>query len=155
MTAYLQCFWISPQIGFASFRNLTSSFGEVYDPIHTEILVSKFKIFFKIFKQMNMIFRFLRLQTQENRCWGPVTFLLVFYIQPFINLFIVLWIFYKFGLIRDKSWSYICFLQYGISRFFINNYIKFEMIVKGVSGKSGFFSIELPIELPIDSAWNH
>ena len=32
---------------------------------------------------------------------------------------------------------------------FKNNCIKFEMIVKGVSGKSGFFLIELPIELPI------
>ena len=31
--------------------------------------------------------------------------------------------------------------------FFRNNYIKFEMIVKGVSGKSGFFLIELPIVL--------
>ena len=33
--------------------------------------------------------------------------------------------------------------------FFLNNYIKFEMIVKGVSGKSGFFLTELLIELPI------
>ena len=28
--------------------------------------------------------------------------------------------------------------------------MKIEIIVKGVSGKSGFFLIELPIELPID-----
>ena len=33
--------------------------------------------------------------------------------------------------------------------------MKIEIIVKGVSGKSGFFLIELPIELPIDSAWIH
>ena len=37
---------------------------------------------------------------------------------------------------------------------FINNYIKIEMIVKGVSGKSGFFLIELPIELPIGSCYS-
>ena len=38
--------------------------------------------------------------------------------------------------------------------FFKNIYIKFEMIVKGVSGKSGFFWIELPIELPIGPCYS-
>ena len=50
-----------------------------------------------------------------------------------------------------ESFSYEPFLQYGINLFFKNNYIKFEIIVKGVSGKSGFFLIELPIVLPIGS----
>ena len=37
MTAFLQCFWILPQIGFASFGNLMSSFGKAYDPLCTEV----------------------------------------------------------------------------------------------------------------------
>ena len=36
MTAFLQCFWIVSQIGVASNRNLTSSFGKAYDPFCTE-----------------------------------------------------------------------------------------------------------------------
>ena len=37
---------------------------------------------------------------------------------------------------------------------FLNIFKNIEMIVKGVSGKSGFFLIELPIELPIDSCYS-
>ena len=60
-------------------------------------------------------------------------------------------IFYKFALILFISFSYEPSRQYGTSPFFLNILKKNEMVVKGVSGKSGFFLIELPIELPIDS----
>ena len=36
-----------------------------------------------------------------------------------------------------------------LALFFKNPFKKIEVIVKGVSGKSGFFLIELPIELPV------
>ena len=54
---------------------------------------------------------------QENRFWGLGTFLLVFAAHKFTDLFTIWTIFHKFGLIHDKSLSYICFRQYGISRF--------------------------------------
>ena len=38
--------------------------------------------------------------------WGLWTF---WGVQFVIDLFTMLWIFYKFGLIRDTSWSYICY----------------------------------------------
>ena len=50
MTAFLQCFWISTQIGVASFGNLTSSFGEVYDPFCTVLLGASFIYFPKFSK---------------------------------------------------------------------------------------------------------
>ena len=37
MTACLQCFWMFSQIGFASNRNLMSSFGKASEPFCTEI----------------------------------------------------------------------------------------------------------------------
>ena len=85
MTAFLQCFWISTQIAFASFGNLMSSFGESYDPISTVFLGASF-IYISMFSKMwNQIFRFSRFQTQENRFFGLGTFLALFYVQKFIN----------------------------------------------------------------------
>ena len=45
MTAFIQCFWIFAQSGVASFRNLASSFGEVYDPFCTVCLGASFIYF--------------------------------------------------------------------------------------------------------------
>ena len=82
----------------------------------------------------------------KNVFWGPATFLRCFYVQKFIDLFTTLEIFYKFVLILFISFSYEPSRQSGTSPF-LKTSLKIEMIVKGVSGKSGFF--ELPIELPI------
>ena len=72
---------------------------------------------FKIFKIWNLIFRFFRFQSQENRFFGLGTFLALFYFQKFINLFTVLQIFYKFWKMFHKSLSYEPSRQYGISPF--------------------------------------
>ena len=45
MTAFLQCFWILSQIGFASIRNLMSSFGKASQPFCTEIPWTFFRHF--------------------------------------------------------------------------------------------------------------
>ncbi len=100
------------------------------------------------FQKHNLIFRFFRFQTQENRFWGLGTFLAAFYVQYFTELFTILTIFYKFSPMFHKSFSYEPSRQYGISPF-SKQFQKIEIFVKGVSGKSGFFLIELPIELPI------
>ena len=50
MTALLQSFSIFPQIGFASNRNLVSSFGEVCDPFCTVFVGASFIYFSKISK---------------------------------------------------------------------------------------------------------
>ena len=52
------------------------------------------------------------------------------------------------------KWSVYMLSSIWLEYFFKNPFMKFEMIVKGVSGKSGFFLIELPIELPIDSCYS-
>ena len=107
-----------PQIGFASIRNLMSSFGEVYDPFCTVFLGASF-ICFSIFSKFGTrFFSFFRFQTQENRFWGPVTFLRVCDVQNVTVLFTTLQILYKFALILCISFSYVCSRQYGISPFF-------------------------------------
>ena len=80
--------------------------------------------------------------------WGLWTFWDVFYVQQIIDLFTILTIFYKFGLIRDISFSYEPSRQYDTSPFLKNNFKKIKMIVKGYRGNPDFL-IELPIELPI------
>ena len=113
---------------FAVFSNLyPNRFGFISEPhdlvrrsvwsiLHTSV-GSIFYIFSKIFKIWNQVFIFFRFQTQENRFWGPVTFLLVFHVQKIINAFTILAIFYKFSPMLRKSFSYVCFRQYGINRF--------------------------------------
>ena len=117
MTAFLQCFWISTQIGFTLFWNLMSSFGKAYDPFCTVFLGASFVYFFKKFKIWNHIFRFSRFQTHGNRFWGLGTFLHVFCVQKIIDLFTALQILYKFSTIFHKSFSYEPSRQYGISPF--------------------------------------
>ena len=47
---FYSVFWIFTQIGFASFGNLMSSFGEVYDPFCTVFLGASFIYFSKFSK---------------------------------------------------------------------------------------------------------
>ena len=100
------------------------------------ILRSTGSIFLIFFEFWNLISRIFIFQGPENRFWGPGTFLGC---PKIIDLFTSLKKSYEFGLIRDISWSYICYLQYGVTTFFLNNCKIIEIIVKGVSGKSGFF----------------
>ena len=65
--------------------------------------VSKFKIFFKIYKIWNSVSIFFRFLTQENVCWGPVTFLPVLYLQYFTDLFTILKMFHKLSPMLHKS----------------------------------------------------
>ena len=64
-----------------------------------------------------MIFRFFRFQTQENRFWGLGTFLAVFVVQIFTDLFTEWTIFYKFSPMLHNSFSYEPSRQYGTSPF--------------------------------------
>ena len=72
---------------------------------------------FQHFQNYNMIFIFFRFQTQENRFWGLGTFLHVFFVHKFTDLFTVWTILYKFSPIFHKSFSYEPSRQYGTSPF--------------------------------------
>ena len=50
MTAFVQCFWVLSQIGFASIRNLTSSFGKASQPFCTEMSWANLRHFSKFSK---------------------------------------------------------------------------------------------------------
>ena len=117
MTAFLQCFWIFPQIGFASNRNLTSSFDKVYDPFYRDFSWAYFSDFSKFSKFGTWFPDFSYsspTKSPKNRFWGLGTF---WHAQKITNLFTILKIFYDFGVIRDISWAFTCYLQYGISPF--------------------------------------
>ena len=73
--------------------------------------------FFTFFEFWNLISRIFIFQGPENPFWGPGTFLDVFGVSKIINLFTILKMFHEFWLIRDISWSYRCYLQYGITTF--------------------------------------
>ena len=80
--------------------------------------VSRFKLFFKLFQMWNLVFRFFRFQTQENRFWGLGTFFARFFVvEKIINLFTVLQILYKSWKMFYKRFSYEPSRQYGISPF--------------------------------------
>ena len=70
--------------------------------------------FLTFFEFWNLISRIFIFQGPENRFWGLGTFLGC---PKIIDLFTSLKFFYEFGLIRGISWSYICYLQYGITTF--------------------------------------
>ena len=72
---------------------------------------------FQNFQKSEPYFQIFRFQTQENRFWGLGMFLHVFYVHKIINLFTVLWIFYKFSPMLHKSLSYEPSRQYGIITF--------------------------------------
>ena len=102
------------------FFNILDSREPVWRSVYSNLqrlLRSTGSIFLIFFNFWNLISRIFIFQVPENRFWGLGTFLVVFYVQKIINLFTVFLIFYKFGQIHDKSWSYICSRQYGISPF--------------------------------------
>ena len=138
MTAVLLCFWVLPQIGFASFRNLTSSFGEVYDPICTETSWASFIDFQKFQKYIIWFSDFSDSRPKKIGCGCPGTFLAFFYVQKINDLFTIFAISHKFWKMFHKSFSYEPSRQYGISPF-SKTIIKKKLIVTGVSGKSGLF----------------
>ena len=104
------------QIGFASIRNLMSSFGKAYDPFCTEILVSKCHIFSNKSKKSKFGTWLPDFSDSSPKICvlGPGN---VLGCPRIIDLFTIFLIVYKFGLIRDKNWLYIPYRQYGISRF--------------------------------------
>ena len=77
MTAFLQCFWISTQIGFASFGNLVSSFAKVLEPFCIVFLWASFS-YFQNFRNLESGFQIFLILDQQNWCWGQWTFLDVF-----------------------------------------------------------------------------
>ena len=89
--------------------------------------------------QKNPLFElFGFLDAQKNGFGARGRFWDVFDVQKIIDLFTMLTIFYKFALILLISCSYEPSRQYGPSPF--KFFLKIEMIVKWVSGKSGFFN---------------
>ena len=74
-------------------------------------------IFYLFFKKWSQVSRFFRFQTPENRFSGLGTFLHVFDVQKFINLFTILQFLYNVALMLHGSFSYEPSRQYGISHF--------------------------------------
>ena len=117
MTAFLECIWIFTQIGFASFRNLTSSFGKKSQPFCTVLLGASFIYFSNFSKFGTWIpdFSDSRPKKIGFGAWGR--FCLFLFVCNFTDLFTVWTIFYKFSPMLHKSFSYEPSLQYGISPF--------------------------------------
>ena len=100
---------------------------------------SIFYIFFKKSNFWNLVSRFSRFQTQENRFFGLGTFLHVFFVQKNIDLFTALQILYKFWKMFHKSVSYEPSRQYGTSPFSKTIIKEIEIFVNGGIGKLRIF----------------
>ena len=117
MTTILQCFWISTQIGFASFGNLMSSFAKVLEPSCTVFLGASF-IYFLNFSKFGSWFPDFSDPRPNKIGFGACgRFLTFLHVQKIIDLFTILEIFYKFALILFISSSYEPSRQYGTSPF--------------------------------------
>ena len=88
----------------------------VWSILHRNFL-SKFKVFFKIFKIIIWFSDFPDSRPKKIGFFAWGRFLLVFWVQKIINLFTVLQILYKFWKMFHKSFSYEPSRQYGISPF--------------------------------------
>ena len=115
------------------------------------IVVSIFMIFFKLFKIWNQASRFFRFQTQKMCFWAWGRF------GMSNNLPICL----PYGKCSTNSlWCSTkvfrmnLIVNMALALFLKQLFKNWNNCKRGI-GKSIFFSIELPIELPIDSAWNH
>ena len=137
MTACLQCFWMFPQIGFASNRNLVSSFGKTSQPFCTDILWAKLRYFLKLSKFGTWFPDFSDFRPNKMCVGAQWRFLLVFYVQYFTDLFTILKMFHKLSLMLHKSWSYIPSRQYGTSPFFKTS-LKKNIFERGI-GKIRIF----------------
>ena len=102
-------------------------------PILHRNVVSKFNIFF-IFLKLEHGFQIFQISDKKKVCWGPVTFLPVFQVQYFTDLFTILKMFHKLSLMLHKSWSCICYRQYGISPFSSTSLKKSKYLRKGYRG---------------------
>ena len=73
MTAFLMCFWMFSQIGFASNWNHTSSFGKVSQPICTELLWAFVRFFSKpdIYIYMEPDFQIFQIPDPHKCVFGP------------------------------------------------------------------------------------
>ena len=138
MTSFLQCFWISTQVGFASFRNLPSSFGEVYDPFCTVFFGSIFYIFSKILKIWNHIFRFSD-SWPKKIGFGARGRFCVFFMSTKSSICSPHW-YVSINSLRCSTKVFPMNLPVNMAlALFLNNCKIIEIFVKGVSGKSGFF----------------
>ena len=148
MTAFLQCFWIFPQIGFASIRNLMSSFGKAYDPLCTEISWAHLR-YFSNKSKCGTWFPDFSDSRPKKIVLGPGDVFACFVCPTFYRFV------YRMEHVPQtlSDTLYKCFLWTFPSirhqPFFLNDFKRIEIFVKGVSGKSGFCLIELPIELPL------
>ena len=126
MTAFLQCFWISPQIVFASIRNLMSSFGKASDPFCTEIPWASL-IYLSNFSNFGTWFPDCSDSRPNKMCFGARWRVCLFFTSNILPICLrLLKRFHKLSLMLHKSWSYIPSRQYGISPFWKTNRNIFE-----------------------------
>ena len=86
-------------------------------PIPHRNFVSKFHLFFKIFKNIIWFSDFLDSRPKKIGFGGLGTFLAALLIRIFTDLFTVWKMFQKLSPILCISFSYVCSRQYGISPF--------------------------------------
>ena len=155
MTAFLQCFWMFSQIGVASIRNLMSSFGKAYDPFCTEIAwanliyfsnISKFGTWFPDFSDFR----------PNKMCFGARWRFCVFFMSNILPICLPYW--------KCSTNSLWCstkvdrtYLPVNMALALFHKHLqnKLKCLRKGYRENPDLLLIELPIELPIDSAWNH
>ena len=90
MTAFLQCFWMFTQIGFALFWNLVSSFGKVYDPSCTEFPWAFFHMFPNVLK-WNLVSRFLVYSNHQKMCFGTRWRVCLFFMSNILPMCLPYW----------------------------------------------------------------
>ena len=141
MTACVQCFWFFSQIGFASNRNLMSSFGKVSQPFCTDFVWASLW-YFSNFSKFGTRFPYFSYSRPKKFVFGPGDVLAC----PRIHRFV-----YQSAnvpqTLSDPPQKLIVhtFPSIWQSPFFINIFKQIEISSKGVSGKSDFVLIELPI----------
>ena len=117
MTAFLQCFWISPPDRFCfKSEHHELVWKSVWSILHRN-LVSKIEIFLKKIKFETWFPDFSDSRPKKIGFWGLGTFLHVFWVQKIIDLFTIWRFFYKFWKMSHKSFSYEPSRQYGINPF--------------------------------------
>ena len=129
----LQCFWFFPQIGFASQKNLMSSFGKVSQPFCTDSVWAFF--IFQTFQIVEPGFQISHIPDPENCFWAWGRF------GMSNNLPICLPI---CKCSTNSLWSSTkvdrTYLPINMAVAFFHKHLwKIKISPKGVSGKTGFF----------------
>ena len=138
MTAFLQCFWISTQIGFALFRNLVSSFGKVYDPFCTEISWANLEYFSKDSTSGIQFSDFSDSRAKKIGLWAWGRFCVVFMCN-ILPIFLQYWQL-SINSLRCSTKVFRMNLPVDMAlALFRNNFQIIEMIVKGVSTNPDYF----------------